>query len=67
MAPSKPRVLLLGHCLSGYWALAFRTLALTALAGATPEQRREWGASSSEMACSYGPDRWADTLLSAVR
>lgn len=41
--------------------------ALTALAGATPDQRREWGASSSEMARSYGPDGWADTLLSAIR
>jgi glycosyltransferase involved in cell wall biosynthesis len=41
--------------------------ALTALAGATPDQRREWGASSSEMASSYGPDRWADTLLSVLR
>ena len=30
--------------------------ALTAVAGATPDQRREWGASSSEMARSYGPD-----------
>jgi glycosyltransferase involved in cell wall biosynthesis len=41
--------------------------ALTALAGATPDQRREWGASSSDMARPYGPDGWADTLLSAIR
>jgi glycosyltransferase involved in cell wall biosynthesis len=41
--------------------------ALTALAGASPDQRREWGANSSEMARSYGPDGWADTLLSAIR
>jgi glycosyltransferase involved in cell wall biosynthesis len=41
--------------------------ALTAVAGATSDERREWGANSSEMARSYGPDRWADTLLSAIR
>jgi glycosyltransferase involved in cell wall biosynthesis len=41
--------------------------ALTALAGATPDQRREWGARSSDMARPYRPDGWADTLLSAIR
>jgi glycosyltransferase involved in cell wall biosynthesis len=41
--------------------------ALRAVASATPDQRRAWGTSSSEMARSYGPDRWADTLLSVLR
>ena len=40
--------------------------ALTAVAGATADQRREWGANSSEMARSYRPDQWADTLLSIL-
>jgi hypothetical protein len=41
--------------------------ALTAVAGATSGERREWGANSSDMARSYWPDQWADTLLSAIR
>jgi glycosyltransferase involved in cell wall biosynthesis len=41
--------------------------ALTAVAGATSDRRREWGANSRDMARSYGPDQWADTLLSAIR
>lgn len=40
--------------------------ALTAVAGATADQRREWGANSSDMARSYRPDQWADTLLSIL-
>jgi glycosyltransferase involved in cell wall biosynthesis len=40
--------------------------ALTAVAGATADQRREWGARSSELARSYWPDQWADTLLSVL-
>ena len=40
--------------------------ALTAVAGATADQRREWGAKSSEMARSYTPDQWAETLLSVL-
>jgi glycosyltransferase involved in cell wall biosynthesis len=41
--------------------------ALTAVAGSTSDRRREWGAKSSEMARSYRPDQWADTLLSVLR
>ena len=40
--------------------------ALTAVAGATADQRREWGANSSDMARSYTPDQWAETLLSVL-
>jgi len=40
--------------------------ALTAVAGATPDERREWGANSSEMGRLYRPDQWADTLLSVL-
>lgn len=38
-----------------------------AAAGATSDRRGDWGADSSDMARSYWPDRWADTLLSAIR
>jgi glycosyltransferase involved in cell wall biosynthesis len=41
--------------------------ALVAVADASADQRRVWGANSSKMAASYGPDRWADTLLSVIR
>ena len=40
--------------------------ALTAVAGATADQRRAWGAKSSEMARSYTPDQSAETLLSVL-
>ena len=40
--------------------------ALAVVAGATADQRREWGANSSEMARSYRPEQWADTLLSVL-
>jgi glycosyltransferase involved in cell wall biosynthesis len=39
--------------------------ALTAVAAASTDQRRQWGRSSSEVASSFRPERWADTLLSA--
>jgi glycosyltransferase involved in cell wall biosynthesis len=39
--------------------------ALTSVAAASTDQRRQWGRSSSEIASSYRPERWADTLLSA--
>jgi len=41
--------------------------ALTALSQAGADQRREWGRKRSEIASTYGPERWADTLLSACR
>jgi glycosyltransferase involved in cell wall biosynthesis len=41
--------------------------ALTTLAEASADQRREWGRNSSVIASSYGPEHWADTLLSARR
>jgi glycosyltransferase involved in cell wall biosynthesis len=39
--------------------------ALTMVAAASTDQRRQWGRSSSDIASSYRPERWADTLLSA--
>ncbi len=39
--------------------------ALTTVAAASTDQRRQWGRSSSEIASSFRPERWADTLLSA--
>jgi glycosyltransferase involved in cell wall biosynthesis len=41
--------------------------ALTALTESSTDQRREWGRNSSEIASTYGPEHWADTLLSARR
>ena len=41
--------------------------ALTTLTEASAEQRKEWGRVSSEIASSYGPEQWADTLLSVRR
>lgn len=38
--------------------------ALAALSEASLEQRKEWGRRSSEMASTYSPEHWADTLLS---
>jgi len=39
--------------------------ALTCVAAASTSQRKQWGHSSSEIASSYRPERWADMLLSA--
>ena len=39
--------------------------ALTTLGEASSDERKEWGRNSSEIARSYGPGHWADTLLSA--
>ncbi len=41
--------------------------ALTELSEASEEQRKEWGRRSSEIASTYGPEHWADTLLSVRR
>ena len=35
-----------------------------ALSEASLEQRKEWGRRSSEIASTYSPEHWADTLLS---
>jgi glycosyltransferase involved in cell wall biosynthesis len=40
---------------------------LAALAEADIDQRREWGRASTEIAGAYGPEQWADTLLSVRR
>jgi hypothetical protein len=39
--------------------------ALTMVAAASADQRRQWGRRSSDIASSYRPESWADTLLSA--
>jgi glycosyltransferase involved in cell wall biosynthesis len=39
--------------------------ALTMVAAASTDQRRQWGRRSSDIASSYRPERWADTVLSA--
>jgi glycosyltransferase involved in cell wall biosynthesis len=39
--------------------------ALTMVAAASTDQRRQWGRRSSDIASSYRPESWADTLLSA--
>jgi glycosyltransferase involved in cell wall biosynthesis len=41
--------------------------ALTAVSGASQEQRRKWGFQSSELASGYSPEHWADALLSVLR
>lgn len=41
--------------------------ALTAVSEAGPDQRREWGRKSSEIASAYSPEHWADALLSVRR
>jgi glycosyltransferase involved in cell wall biosynthesis len=41
--------------------------ALTALTEASTDQRQDWGRVSSKLASTYGPQHWADTLLSARR
>jgi glycosyltransferase involved in cell wall biosynthesis len=41
--------------------------ALAAVAAASSDQRREWGAKSTELARPYSPEHWAGTLLSAIR
>jgi glycosyltransferase involved in cell wall biosynthesis len=41
--------------------------ALTTLSQAGPAQRQEWGRAGSALAQSFGPERWADTLLSVRR
>jgi glycosyltransferase involved in cell wall biosynthesis len=38
--------------------------ALAALSEASLEQRKEWGSHSSELASTYSPEHWADTVLS---
>jgi glycosyltransferase involved in cell wall biosynthesis len=40
--------------------------ALTTVAAASTGQRRRWGRNSSDIASSYRPERWAETLLSAL-
>jgi glycosyltransferase involved in cell wall biosynthesis len=40
--------------------------ALAALSEAGVEQRKEWGRRSSEIASTYSPEHWADTLLSIL-
>jgi glycosyltransferase involved in cell wall biosynthesis len=39
--------------------------ALTMVAAASTDQRRQWGRSSTDIASSYRPEHWADMLLSA--
>jgi glycosyltransferase involved in cell wall biosynthesis len=40
---------------------------LTSVTQASVDQRKEWGRVSSEIAGTYGPEHWADTLLSIRR
>ena len=41
--------------------------ALTEVAAASSDQRRQWGEKSAELARPYRPEHWAETLLSAIR
>jgi glycosyltransferase involved in cell wall biosynthesis len=41
--------------------------ALTDVAAASSDQRRQWGERSAELARPYSPEHWAETLLSILR